>query len=318
MPLSTGKNLTLIPAAGSDWLHLFEDPDTWPNCRSQLGMIQISYQSLWNQKSMPWFGPNVWPNIEAEGVVEKCQSWNIDLSFFTGIWKPQYLQDPKIAIRDAKQCCDNLFSAGAFSVIADIDEGFYGAKQLGVMDLATQAGRIADFYKSLKTFYGDTFGLAITEPYPPPGLSLEEIIAALTQLQELEVFIEWFDIDINHRWIYHFNNPPALIRQRQFHEDMPKLAAWCKAANIPFGVIFWPGWDNQTTNQMYCENTLGFVDDWLALGMETPSRLVSECWVFSDEAHTQKLVPSNPPEDETFTHTWLIREIASRFGWGAV
>ena len=60
------------------------------------------------------------------------------------------------------------------------------------------------------------------------------------------------------------------------------------------------------------------VDDWLALGMETPSRLVSECWVFSDEAHTQKLVPSNPPEDETFTHTWLIREIASRFGWGAV
>jgi len=50
MPLSTGKNLTLIPAAGSDWLHLFEDPDTWPNCRSQLGMIQISYQSLWNQK----------------------------------------------------------------------------------------------------------------------------------------------------------------------------------------------------------------------------------------------------------------------------
>jgi hypothetical protein len=306
------KSLAIAPAVGSDWLRLFDSPDQWKNCRSQLSMLQVSYQSLWNEASVPWFNDNIWPNVQAAGVVDKCQKWSIDFGFYMGVWKPQYLTSAQLAVVHARQCCDNLFNAGAFSTIIDLDEPFYDAKFLGVTDLATAAGRVADFYGDLKTIYGDRVGVALTEPYPPPALTCDEIIDSMAHLMGLGVTLEWFDIDVNHVWV---NQNP--VRLAQMEVDLPRLADWLKAADIPFGIIFWPGLEKRTTNQMYCEGVLPWVDQVAAMtGLETPGRLVSESWIFTDENRTQKALPTNLPESERYTHTWLIREIAERFGWG--
>lgn len=294
------------PSPGSiDYRTLFEHPEEWPRARQLVNVFKF-YQQHTQMPAPDIVGPNSYDALARTGAFRLLKEWGIKTAIEVGAVKDFYCTPDASGMRGAiagtVASIRAIQNAGGAVTYLAMDDPFAGGKVpvCGGPAPEPSADRIATYFAGVHAVFPDV-RIGWIEAYP---LSPEPLIETeLALLQARGVTPAFLHMDVDSR---------ALRKAgADFARDMPALRDVCHARQIPFGILVW-GYNGDSDVQysidaahVVQEITSAF-NGW----NDIPDHIVIQS--FAQSTTGVLITPSNLPEDQPYTHTFLIRDIYRR------
>jgi len=107
------------------------------------------------------------------------------------------------------------------------------------------------------------------EPYP--SFSVHDLKNWISALAADGVVLDFLHLDIN----VHYVNVHS---QTRLGEDLAEIQSFLKSSNIPFGIIFWSGYDPLNSDKMYYDDTMDLVRN-VHDAIGRPDQIIFQSWV---------------------------------------
>jgi hypothetical protein len=296
-----------------DLLDLFTHPELWPKARSHIAVFKLA---------PPQFEqPALLGGLQDVGAFATLKSWNIALASEEGAIKDWDCTGTKAAAVTLLHMRNARAAGGAIGYVA-MDEPLVGGEDFCKLTLDETARRTAAYVRAVAAYAaapGQTVHIGDIEPYPSFGVpKLVQWTQALEGNGYKPAFVH---LDVN---IHFVDLHPALHGAR----DLRTLRDFFHREGIPFGVVFWSGYDPLNSDQAYYERTLRFVRE-VKAAIGRPEQPVFQSWVTRSSVTCQestaaclaakctaadppscgkKSIPLNLPESDPreYSHTRLI------------
>jgi len=282
--------------ATSDYLQLFSNPALWPSSRNKVNVFKVFEQSLLPGCGI--CGPAPGNNLTGYGdthALALLKSWGKVLAVELGVIKPWDCSGWSPAAVSAVQLVANAKSLGGEVLLFDMDEPFLGGTQSCKLSLDLSAAWTAQFIGWVHANIADVV-VGDIEPYPYFRVNeLEQWIQTLNNLIHIPSF--HVDLDFN---LMEYLESRGLINGV---DDMRRLKKFCNDRGIVFGVIVnaFPVSNDQQYGPLAVKHFEWFQRVLNILGEN--DHIIFESW------NIDPPTPNNVPENQAYTHTWLINNL---------
>jgi hypothetical protein len=261
----------------------------------------------------------------------KLHGWGIKIASEEGAVKPwdcTGMQAAKITEGHIR----NVHEAGAAIDLIAMDEPFTAGRQPCGLALPEIARRTAAYARAVTSSdeakaAGVVPLIGDIEPYPSFSVNdLKQWTDALAANGFKPAFIH---IDIN----LHFVDVHPEVNLK---DDLQTLQGFFRQRGIPFGIIFWSGYDPLNSDELYYDHVMKFVHE-VKDAVDRPDQVVFQSWVTRSTQRCQQSehscavqpcspddppycgensIPINLPENDPalFTHTRLVDDALKVFG----
>ena len=302
-PLPTvPEQVWFAPNMGSlDYTDLFSHPEQWPTARSKVDVFKFYTQNLLDNPCNIC-GNNILSSFIDVQAFQKLTDWDIAIGLEAGAVKEwgctgeAEFQAVQVAVENVKT------NGGANSYLA-MDEPYIGGEievlgQSCGYTMAQSADATAYFVNRTRTAYPELV-LGDIEPYP--HFSVTQLQQWIMALEARGVVLDFFHLDVDIEEVE--------VDEHDVAADLWALSQFSQAHGIPFGVIFTSNWTEASSEQMYFESTMAWIDTVnSAIGM--PDHAIFQSWQGPVPGGVVHAVPINLPEDDAtiYSHTRLVNE----------
>lgn len=335
----TAKNFLPPPALGADtrdsgkvWfapdnetpdlLDLFRHPELWPAARARVNVLKLSAQQLSSGKP---FKSNNFDDLVGAHMFATLAQWHMALAAEMGAVKEWDCTGQQAAKQTVDMLKNVAAAGGAVEEIA-MDEPIVSGTGPCKLSLTETAARTVAYVRVVQAAHirdGRGVPVAIGDIEPYPSFSVQTLKDWIAALATLDLKPAFFHLDVN---IHYVDLHPEV----RLDQDLGDLYAFMRASRIPFGVIFWSGYDPLNSDKLYYDHAMRFVERVHRI-IGAPDQMIFQSWIVrspiscpaaihacaladctpTDPAYCgQKSVPLNLPENDVdkFTHTRLIRD----------
>jgi len=326
------------PNSGSvDMLNLFNNPEQWTSSRAIVdvyGFYAVQAEAPFAQYPCTICGQNILPNLINTQAFSKLVQWNKKISVEVSVVKPfacTYLEGfatpSQRTAYITQHIINNIESNGGTVEYLVMDEPLTGGAITVTSNNVTQqcnynleqtADAVAEYISIVRAIY-PSVKFVLVEPYPDPILSPtpQNPISAQGSVIRLQQFITALEARGVQLHAFHLdvNSEAATAWTTNLATDLNTLkqffASPSRTNPIRFGVIFNENINYQAqTNQQYYTATLNFLNNVKNI-IGVTEDVVFQSW--HDLNDPLKQLPSNLPENTSYTHTNLIIN-----GWQAL
>jgi hypothetical protein len=305
----------------ADFLDLFRYPQLWNNARSKVSVLKLGPQQVDGRKGAQVNSLSALTNVNAFRVL---RSWGIRLAIEAPAIKKWDCTGKK-ALEYSLRLIDNVENAGGTVDYISMDGPLVNGIRACGDTVETAAIKTADYMKEFALQASKT-GVGEIEPYP--FNSVNQIQRWVRALAGTGVKPAHFHLDVN----VHFVDIHPDIDVRS---DLQALKRFFESQNIPFGVIFWSGYNPAPTDEAYYRRSMAWVTK-VHAAIGAPDHAIFQSWVFRSSPRCtdtepecippkltctprdppgcgDKSVPINLPEGSpiVFSHTRLINDAVS-------
>ena len=320
----------LNPAPDSpDFMAMFTHPEAWLQARSETNVIQFGPQQLDPKGKVG--SRNFLPDLVNAGAFRQIKQWGLS----TAIAAPSIKEwdcTGYLAARVTIRFLKHVYQSGGSVQFVAMDEPLVSALGLNtkVCQLTIQQAAAATARYRLAVLQdhdirklGAQPAFVDVEPYPT--LSVATVKRWTTSLINQGFKPSALHLDVN---VHAIDRSYAL--QAQLPEDLIDLQAFFKSLNIPFGILFWSGYDPEPTDKSYYGHAMSWVQRVKAI-IGKPDQVVLTSWVrrcsvrgpctrkdpgcnITDPTYCGSLsVPTNLSERKAYTSTRLLLDSVSVF-----
>jgi hypothetical protein len=302
-----------------DFLDLFQKPDLWTRARSQISVIKLGPQQVGgvNQTSK-----NTLADLRNSGAFPLLAQWRIKLALEVPAIKPWDCTGRNAAKRTL-QFIDNVHKAGGTVYYASMDEPLASGIIFCGDTLDGSAVKTAGYMKEVLR-NAPTLEIGDIEAYP--YYSVDQLKQWLTALKRNGGTPAHFHLDVN---IHRLDVSPYI----NLISDLGSLKAFLRTQNIPFGIIFWSGYNPAPSDKAYFDRTMAWTSR-VHAAVGIPDQIVVQSWILRSSPRCsdtdpncvppklhctsqdppgcgERDVPINLPEGDSsiFSHTRLINEV---------
>jgi hypothetical protein len=305
----------------ADLVDLFQQPQLWTQARSKVSVLKLGPQQVSDGGARH---RNSLSDMRKADAFQLLRSWGIKLAIEAPVIKKWDCTGTNTLGYTLKLIQNVKESGGQVDYISMDGALVDGLRDCGDT-IETAAAKTASYIKQLKS-QQPNIDVGETEPYP--ANSVEQIRRWYAALAANGAKPAFFHMDANVHFLDVHPDIDAAAGLRAYRD-------FFKGQNIPFGVIFWSGYDPAPTDEAYYKRVMAWVRRvYAAIG--APDHSVFQSWVSrstpkctdTDVAcNTSKLrcgpgdpggcgeksVPINLPEGDPriYSHTRLIDD-ASR------
>ncbi len=276
-----------------DFTDLFDQPQLWPRARGLVDVFMFAPDNV--STSQP--GPvNGYGALRARDVFRKLNAWHIA----TAIAAPSVKewdcsargnrQDPRVkgnALATTQQFIGNVHDAGGAVRYIAMDEPLSSGLGLCHQSMQETADAVAGYVTALRSSNPDV-AVGDVEPYPSKTLSqLEEWVG---DLQTSGFTPAFFHLDVDS------HNVTIQGSKLDFDGDLKALKRFLFTHGIPFGIIFWGGYDPEASDESFYRHTA----DWAARVIAAtgrPDHAIFESWVTRAASRCSTGVACNRPNN---------------------
>lgn len=299
--------LWFAPSPGSlDYLDLFTHPDEWPMARQLISVFKF-YQQHTQTPAPDIVGPNSYDALVRAGAFRLIGDWKKKIAIEEASVKDYYCTADASGMNASIQSTLDSIGAvqaagGAVSYISMDDPFASGqAPVCGGPALEPTADRIAMYVRGVHAVY-PAVRVGFSEAFPLTSEpSLERALDLLIARGVTPAFLH---ADVDSRALARFG--------ADFTRDMRALRQACRVRGIAFGIIVW-GY-NGDADALYALDA-GYVASEIGTAFtswtDMPDNLVVQSWAVSSAGLV--ITPSNLPEDQSYTHTNLVRQFWRQF-----
>ena len=301
-----------------DLLDMFRNPHAWDKARAQISVIKFGPQQVGDNSATH---KNTYEAMAGLNAFSLLQSWGIKVAIEVPAIK-EWDCTGQQTVAHTVRLADNVQKAGGGVPILSIDEPLVSALRACHDTVEGAAAKTAAYIKQVTQRVP---GADVVEGEPYPSYSVDQLEHWLTLLIAAGARPAAFHLDVN---VHYLDYHPAI----DVAGDLRRLRDWLSALHMPFGVIFWSGYDPEPTDQAYYERTMAWVRQ-VHAAIGAPDQAIFQSWVFrsaprckdidaacnpprlvcapADPAGCgEKSVPVNLPENNPtiFSHTRLIND----------
>jgi hypothetical protein len=312
-----------------DMLDLFRQPERWTRARERVGTFKFAPHHV-----TPGIAGirNSYTALKDADAFAALQKWGIKIATEEGAVKEWDCTGTAHAPQATANHIANIAAANAMLQVVAMDEPLVSGRGPCALPVEEIAKRTAAYVAAVKSSKeaqaageGPEFG--DIEPYPSiPVPTLIEWVKALETHGFKPAFLH---LDIN---VHYLDVHPEV----PLADDLRTLARFFHDAGIPFGVIFWSGYDPLNSDRAYYDHVMDLAGR-VKAAIGPPDQAVFQSWVTRSpvacsrsEPHCakhpcspadppycgEKSIPLNLPDDDpaAFTQTRLVRDVLALFG----
>jgi len=324
------RDVWLSPDAYTpDMLDLFRRPELWARARERVGVFKFA-------------PPQVDPGIQAvrnsyaalkdADAFAALRRWGIKIATEEGAVKEWDCAGTVHAPQATASHIASIAATGAALQIVAMDEPLVSGRGPCALPVDEIAKRTAAYVAAVRASKeaqgaGETPEFGDIEPYPStPVPVLIEWVRALEAHGFKPAFLH---LDINVHYLDLHPEIPAAA-------DLRTLTRFLREAGIPFGVIFWSGYDPLNSDHAYYDHVMDLARR-VKAAIGQPDQAVFQSWVTrspiacsrSEQACAkqpcspadppycgEKSIPLNLPDNDpaAFTQTRLVRDVLALLG----
>jgi hypothetical protein len=312
-----------------DMLDLFRHPELWARARERVGVFKFAPHHV--TSGIPGMR-NSYGALKEVDAFATLQRWRIKIATEEGAVKEWDCTGTAQAPRATAGHIANIAAAGAALQAVAMDEPLVsgrGACALPVDEIARRTAAYVTAVKSSKeaAAAGTVPEFGDIEPYP--GMSVAVLTEWAKALDAHGFKPAFLHLDIN---VHYVDVHPEI----RLADDLRSLARLFREAGIPFGVIFWSGYDPLNSDRAYYDHVMDLAGR-VKAAIGPPDQAVFQSWVTrspiacprsdtdclkqpcspADPPYCgQKSIPLNLPDDDpaAFTQTRLVRDVLALLG----
>jgi hypothetical protein len=305
-----------------DLLDLFRKPELWARTRKLVNVFQLAGQQASGSRV---FKTNNYADLTAVNAFQTLRAWHIPLALEMGALKEWDCTGQRAAAATVR-LLDNVRKASGRVQYIAMDEPLVATRRVCNLSMDDAASRTADYINSVRA--GDSAGsgdapISVGDVEPYPFFKVPDLERWVDMVQQAKGKLDFFHLDIN-------VNAIDVRRDVDMTRDIKDLYAFTQSRQIPFGVIFWSGYNPLNSDKLYFEDTMKFVGR-VHQAIGAPDQAIFESWItrspvscsISSEACKRapctaedpdycggKSIPVNLPDDrpDIFSHTRLISQ----------
>ena len=301
-----------------DLLDMFRNPHAWDQARGQISVIEFGPQQVGDDSARH---KNTYNDMVGVNAFRLLQSWGIKIAIEVPAIK-EWDCTTQQTLKHTLRLADNVQKAGGGMPLLSMDEPLVSGVRACKDTMESAAAKTAAYIKEVTQRMP---GVQVVEGEPYPSYSVDQLEHWLTLLIDAGARPASFHVDAN---VHYLDAHPSV----DVAGDLRRLRDWLRVRHMPFGVIFWSGYDPEPTDQAYYQRTMAWVRK-VHAAIGAPDQAIFQSWVFrsaprckdTDAACNmpklactaadgagcgEKGVPVNLPENNAaiFSHTRLIND----------
>lgn len=302
-----------------DYLDLFRRPDLWSRSRSQISVLKLGPQQAGGHNPS---GKNTLSELQQANAFNLLAQWNIKLAIEVPAIKPWDCSGHNAA-KMTLQLIDNVFNAGGDVKYLTMDEPYVSGIIFCKDTMENTAAKTAEYIRNIQR-QKPQVQVGETEVYP--YFNVGQLIAWLKALQRNGVTPAHFHLDVN---VHRLDVSPDI----DLTADLTTLRKYLRLRKIPFGIIFWSGYNPEPTDEAYFDRTMRWTKR-VHAAIGSPDQIIIQSWILRSSPRCgdtdarcypeklqctrddppgcgKKTIPVNLPENDpsVYSHTRLINEI---------
>jgi hypothetical protein len=308
------------PIDSPDLLDLFKRPEEWARSRSRIGIFKLGPPGLERKK-----GGVSYSDLSAAAVFKTLEQWGICIASEEGAVKEWDCSGTQASIITASHI-ENVGAAGGRLGIVAMDEPLASGTGPCKLSLEETASRTATYVKLVvednEVRHGGVVP-AVGDIEPYPSFSVGALKQWTKELAKHGFKPAFFHLDIN---VHRVDVDPSI----DLAGDLRALQAFYRTEGIPFGIIFWSGYDPLNSDRVYYDHVMDLVRR-VKAAIGRPDQVIFQSWIKRSPTRCgttdtacqlspctpddppycgEKSIPLNVPENDpnAFTHTRLIND----------
>jgi hypothetical protein len=312
-----------------DMLDLFRRPEAWARARERVGVFKFAPQHVNPRITAVRNSYAALKNADAFALLRR---WGIKIATEEGAVKEWDCTGAAQAVRATASHIAAIAAAGAALQVVAMDEPLVSGRGACSLPLDEIANRTAAYVAAVKASKeaqsgGEALEFGDIEPYP--SIDVATLTAWIRALVAHGFRPAFLHLDIN---VHYLDVHPEI----RLADDLRSLAGFFHEAGVPFGVIFWSGYDPLNADRAYYEHVTDLADR-IKTAIGQPDQAVFQSWVTrgpvacpqsepacakqpcsaADPPYCgEKSIPLNLPDDDpaAFTQTRLVRVVLELLG----
>jgi hypothetical protein len=301
-----------------DLIEMFRQPQTWVNARSQIKVFKFGPQQVGGGNPT---GANSIIDLNQVNAFKLLHSWGIQVAIESPAIKPWDCKG-QVAAAQTLKLAKNVEASGGGTPILSLDEPLAAATKSCGDDLASAARKTASYINTLRRA-SPNLTIGDIEPYPLNRPS--QLKSWVDALEANGAKLDYLQIDPNVHAL-------DVRRDVDVAGDLRNLADYLKSKKLPFGIIFWSGYNPVHSDRAYYDHVMSWVTR-VQAAIGAPDQAVFQSWATrsaiscsdsspsctptlpqcgaDDPAYCgQKSIPVNLPESssEVYSHTRLLND----------
>jgi hypothetical protein len=320
-----------------DYTDLFSKPEFWPKARQRVDVIKLGPGQAFTRTDVT----NDLATLQSVDAYRKMQQWNIDIAIEAPSVKPWDCsghgdtKDPRVrgnAQAATLSYIKNIFTAGAHVKFIAMDEPFLSGVGVefchDMMDpVAAKTAAYAKAILADPNIPAWAPGLAVGDIEVYPRMTSDQLIHWTRLLEQNGYKPAFFHLDVAVHYL------DVHWAEFNFNRDMRTLQSFLKAQGIPFGIVFWSGYDPEPTDASYYNHVVSWAQR-VHAAIGAPEQSIFQSWVRRssikctagvrcDQANNWMCSPADPPycgklsvpinlpenNPSVFNHTRLINTV---------
>ncbi len=304
-----------------DLIDLFTRPQLWASSRKMINVFKLPGQQAFSSNALK---ANNYPDLLAAHAFQLLNDWKIPLALEAGAIK-EWDCHGESAAQQTAQMIANVHRAEGHVQYVSMDEPLVSATRackLFPMDAANRTSKYMATIRAADISNGGDPLLFVGDIEPYPFFRVSTIERWVDDIQLSKSRLDFFHVDID---LHAVDAQPDL----DMATDLRALYSFVKSRGIPFGVIFWSGYDPLNSDLSYFQHTMSFVER-IHEAIGRPDQAIFQSWVTRSPVDCpnatstclsapcsaadppyckEKSIPINLPDNQpdSFSHTRLIR-----------
>jgi hypothetical protein len=247
-----------------DLLEMFRQPALWRGARSKISVFKFGPQQLCCT------GPeliNSVSDLRAVNAFGLLQLWGISIALEAPAVKEWDCTGEKAA-QATLDLIGRARAAGGIIRYLSMDEPLRSGMGDCGGTMNDSARKTASYMRRIRK---DELAVGIGDIEPYPGFSVADLEQWLTVLAQNGADLDHFHLDVN---VHYLDVHPEI----NFAQDLRATRDFLNSRNIPFGVIFWSGYDPEPSDQAFFDRTLAWVKH-VHEAIGVPDQAIFQSWV---------------------------------------
>jgi hypothetical protein len=312
-----------------DMLDLFRHPELWARARERVGTFKFAPHHVTSGITGIH---NSYGALKEADAFAALRKWGIKIATEEGAVKEWDCAGTAHAPQATASHIGNIAAANAALQVVAMDEPLVSGRGPCGLSIDEIAQRTAAYVAAVKAsreaqMAGNAPEFGDIEPYP--SITVPTLIEWVKALQAHGFKPAFLHLDIN---VHYLDVHPEI----PLGDDLRSLARFFRDAGIPFGVIFWSGYDPLNSDHAYYDHVMDLAGR-VKAAIGPPDQAVFQSWVTrspiacprsetecakqpcspADPPYCgEKSIPLNLPDDDpaAFTQTRLVRDVLALFG----
>jgi len=263
-----------------DYTDLFSKPQLWPKARQHVDVIKLGPNQAFARAGQA----NDLAALQRVDAFRKMQQWNIDIAIEAPAVKEWdcsgqgNTKDPRVhgnAEAATASYIKNVFTAGAHVKFVAMDEPLrsgFGDCHETIDQVAAKTAAYVKTLRSDPNMAAWAPGLAVGDIEPYPSYRIDQLIQWTRTLERNGFKPAFFHLDVD---VYDVNFRGNKLN---FNGDMRALQSFFNAEGVPFGIVFWSGYDPEPTDASYYNHVVSWAHR-VRAAIGVPEQSIFQSWV---------------------------------------